>query len=107
MERRLEIRCVPHQIAELSRFPSVLGLIVSSIEDKAVGVQMGVGNTADRPRGQMHEFPVNQVARNPLLIGPALPHSRLDFRLQLLHRLPHRFLEHVQQPLIAGQCVKH
>ena len=106
VERGLEVRRVPHHLPELSRLPPVLLRVEGRVEGEAVGVQVGVGYPVHRPRGEMHELGVQEVAGGPLGILPALPHPCLDIGLKFLHRLPHRRLEGGEDAFVLGQRVQ-
>ena len=105
MERRLKIRRVSLQIPELARLPFLFRLIPGRVESVAVRVQMRIRKPVHRPCSEVDELGPNHVAGCPVLVRSLLPHPCFDLRFNFPHRLIHRLLERIQNPLIPRELV--
>ncbi len=85
MKGRLKKRSLLFEVVKLARLPAVFRLIKSGVEGERVNMQVRVGHSAHRPRGQVNKLRPCHVSGDALAVGSAFAHPH---RRELFH-LPH------------------
>src|SRR5271165_6612416 len=90
-------------VHELPCFPNALHLVIGSVEDKGVDVIMRIRYSAHWPGFPMSEAAVHQVARRPIFLSTVLAHTAFDARLDIVHGLTKRVLDHGFNGLVVAE----